>query len=136
MRIFLAFSLFFLSASVFAQLERTLHQTFSLDSIDQVQVDLTGEVTCETWAGAGLLTETHVELYNASKDLLTFFVEKQERYLVEEKRSAPSLQISSAQSERRAIQYRGEVCTENVRITVYVPEEFEISGNQLTRKPD
>ena len=130
----LLFGFLLLSTASFAQLERTLHQTFSLDSIDRVQVDLTGDVTFETWSGASLLAETHVALYQGNKDLLQFFVEKQERYRIEEQRTAPALQLASAQPERRAIQYRGKVCREEVQITVYVPEEFAISGGQLTRK--
>ena len=134
MRIVLSILPLFLSISLVAQIEKTIHQTFSLDSIDRVELNLTGEIIYETWSGASVLTETNIQLYNASKDLLKHFVEKQERYKIEEQRSSPSLNLASTEVDRRPIQYRGRVCDETVSIKVYVPEEFEISGNSLRRK--
>ena len=131
----LLFILLLLPTLSFAQMEKTLHQSFSLDSVDLVTLDLQEEVIVETWSGAGILTETKVELYYASRGLMKHFIEVQERYKIESDGGTGSMRLVNTVPVRKSVQYKGQQCEEFITTKVYMPEEFElVDGKTLRRK--
>ena len=135
MRPFLFFLFLLLPFLSFAQMEKTLHQSFSLDSVDQVTFDLQEEIVVETWSGAGILTETKVELYYASRGLMKHFIEVQERYGIEADGSSGTIRLVNTVPVRKTVNYKGQQCEEFITTKIYVPEEFElINGSTLKRK--
>ena len=73
-----------LSASyVHAQLEKVLHQSFDLDGVNSINLELYGEYEIEKWAGNSILTETSVQIYDATPGIFKHFVEKDKRYGIE-----------------------------------------------------
>ena len=132
---------FFLSAFLLlsfaanAQLAKTIHQTFDLGEAETVALQLQGDVEIETWAGNSVMTETQIELYDATPAVLKYFVEELGRYEIEAKEQGTGLALVSKDQTRRSIQYKGQQCFETTRTKVFVPDTYEVVGDtQLRRK--
>ncbi|MEO1262257.1 MAG: hypothetical protein AAFZ15_25855 [Bacteroidota bacterium] len=133
---FLLFFFFlFISTSVIAQLEKTIHQTFDLENQKSISIDLISDSTAIIlWAGNTILTETKVRLYDASPSILTHFMDKEQRYAIEADTSGQTVLLYSVNKERKPIRTRSGECPEYVNIRVFVPEEFEKQeGNTFIR---
>ena len=118
--------LFFLSCSAaFSQLEKTIHQTFDLGETKSISLNISGEMTIVPWAGNTVMTETKVELYDASPSILKHFLEVERRYEIEANESGESIQLSSHDQERKEIRTKNGACPEIVHVKVFVPQEFE-----------
>lgn len=119
--------LFFVSSitSVFGQLEKTIHQTFEVKAAKSIELNLAGEIIVVPWAGNTIMTETKVELYDASPSILKHFLEVERRYEIEMDTASASLLLRSFDLERREIRTRNGACPEIVQVKVFVPEEFE-----------
>ncbi|PHN05025.1 hypothetical protein CRP01_18535 [Flavilitoribacter nigricans DSM 23189 = NBRC 102662] len=121
--------------SLSAQLKHTQHQTFQLDSIDQVLIDLVDPYTVETWAGNQLMTETQVQLYQASESVLQFFL-KNERYtIVSDSNSTELMSLLSKDTERKRIRTKFGECEERITVRIFVPKNFEQKGEKLWARP-
>lgn len=84
----MAFRAFFLSVFLLAQMNisaqyrKVIHKTFELtDSTMAIEFKISGEVTYQTWSGNVVMTETAIELLDASASIFTQFV-KDGRYEV------------------------------------------------------
>ena len=128
--------LFFLVAiAANAQLVKTVHQTFPLDEAGSVHLDLQGDVEIETWAGNAVMTETKIELYDATPAVLKYFVEELGRYEIEARAQGDALALVSKDKLRRSIRYKGQECFETTKTKVFVPDTYEVvEGMQLRKK--
>ena len=134
LRIVLFFTLLFSTFSLSAQLEKTIHQTFDVADFDAISIDLIGDTTkIVAWAGNTILTETKVKLYDASKSILTHFMEKEQRYAIQSDSIGQELKLVSVHTERKPIRTRSGECPEYINIRVFVPEDFTQNGMRLTR---
>ena len=125
------------SYSADAQLVKTIHQTFSLDEAASVNLDLQGDVEIETWAGNAVMTETKIELYDATPAVLKYFVEELGRYEIEAQAQGEGLALVSKDKTRRSIQYKGQQCYETTKTKVFVPDTYEVvSDTQLRKKAE
>jgi len=138
MKIFMALfiSLFYFQISS-AQLTKVLHQTFDIGEAETVSLGITGEYKIEKWAGNTIMTETSIELYDATPNILKYFV-KAGRYEIEGEENNTSYKLASKNAERKAIRTKQGECYEFVKIRVFVPEDFDIvNDNSLVRmSPD
>ena len=68
----------FLSCSPFAtaQMERTVYQSFEIDSVQTITLDIVGDYEVNVWAGNSILTETNIQIWKASPHLLDYFIEE------------------------------------------------------------
>lgn len=107
-----------------AQLQRVMHQAFPLDTVDFLQMDLPGTFQVETWAGDNVLTETKIQLFDASEGILKHFVEKG-RYRLETKITSDSLYLFAVDNERKPIRTLKGECSETVELRIFVPDTFE-----------
>ncbi len=125
-----------LFTSLQAQQRRVLHQTFDVTDIEEIHLDIYGEVELVPWSGSKIMSETTVELAGAPKHVLEFFVSEKKRYDIESILGAEYFLLQSVDKERREIMYKGENCTETVRIRLFIPEDFEVleGGTVLRRK--
>ncbi len=115
----------------YAQLEKTIHQTFDISSTDAVTFELVGDSTLIIpWAGNNILTETTIELYDASPSILKHFVEKENRYVIEADTTAGIFKLYNVDKERKPIRTRSGECPEIVHIRVFVPENFELQDDK------
>lgn len=118
--VFLAFA-----APANAQISKILHQTFELGTAQEIQLQLIGEYEIEKWAGNTILTETKVELYDASPGIFNHFVEKG-RYEIEIDNAETHIQLNSKDQERKSIRTKKGECFEIVKLKIFVPDNFEI----------
>ena len=119
------FLLYFSNIS-FAQLEKTIHQTFEVKEKTVISLDLIGDSTLIVpWAGNTILTETKIELYDASPSILKHYIEKDQRYVIEADTTGSSLLLFSKTKERKPIKTQKGACFEQVKIRVFVPEDFK-----------
>jgi len=129
--------LFMLASSAHAQFSKTIHNSIEADSASTISVDLAGEVTIEPWAGNTVLVETQIRLYNASKGVFEYFVERAGRYDVLHEMRGSQLYISSKDQERKIIQTKHGQSTEEVYVRVMIPADFDGEGSgPFSRKPD
>lgn len=113
-----------------------MHQTFDVTGIDEIHLDIYGEVELVSWSGSKIMSETTVELAGAPKHVLEFFVKEKKRYDIEEILGADFYVLQSVEKEHREISYKGVTCEEKVRVRLFIPEDFEIleGGTVLRRK--
>ncbi len=129
LRLLLSSALVLLVSGLFAQFSKTVHHTFEADSAQTISIDIEGEVTVEAWEGNTVLVETNIRLYNASKSLFEFMVEKQGRYEVLGNLNGNTLSLSSKDSERRVVQTKNGQANEEVYVTVRIPKKFIGEGS-------
>ena len=126
------FLLFSISAQ--AQLERVIHQTFEIkDEVNTVALDLLDSYEIEKWAGNNIMTVAKIELTGGANHILDFFV-KEGRYEMEMKDEETSAALSTIKKERKEMNWKNGLVYELVTIKMYVPEDFDLAGNQLVRK--
>ena len=124
--------LFYISAQ--AQLERVIHQTFEInDEINTVALDLLDSYEIEKWAGNNIMTVAKIELTGGANHILDFFV-KEGRYEMEMKEKETSASLSTIKKERKEMNWKNGLVYELVTIKMYVPEDFDLAGEQLVRK--
>ena len=111
-----------------AQLTKVLHQTFEIDSVEKITLSLVGEYEVEKWAGNTILTETKIEIYDATKGIFKFFIEEKGRYDIVADIDGINATIFSNDSERRTIKNKetDKECYEFIRLKIFVPEDFNI----------
>ncbi len=116
-----------------AQLTKTFHQSFEIDSIDHFNLNIEGDVTINYWAGNTILTKTEVEIYNASPNLFKHFV-KVGRYDLEFLETGKNGTLKHKQLERKPIYTAGQECWEGIKLEIYIPDVFkEKSDIQFAR---
>ncbi len=116
-----------------AQLSQVIHQTFDIDEAASVSIDLVGEYEIEKWAGNTIMTETSIQIYDATPSILKYFV-RTGRYEILGKDNDSSYNLSAKDTERKTIKTKRGECYEFVKIRVFVPEDFDIDNpKQLVR---
>ena len=133
----LLFALLFPAVLLQAQLQQIIHQSFALDEMNEVNLDLYGEYEIEVWPGSEILTETKIMLTNAKNSIL--------KYLIENKRYAVKLDtiderivtLLSSDQERRAVKTSKGTCVEEISIRIFMPDFFEkkTEKNWVRSKP-
>jgi hypothetical protein len=127
---------FLAAAATFAQVEKTIHQTFDIGESKSIVLDLAGDYSIHPWAGNTLMTETKVELYDASPAIMNHVYEKEQRYKIESDTLGGTIKLISFDKKREAIRTRSGTCTEIVHIKVFVPENFQSEGETTFVKVD
>lgn len=132
MRIFsmLLFFCVFSFEAANAQLSKVLHQTFEVDSVNTIAINIVGEYELEKWAGNNILTETKVELYDTKAGVFKYLVEEKKRYDIVAEINNGTASLFSFQSKRDAIKNRetGNECYEVVKVKILVPDDFNIEN--------
>jgi len=116
-----------------AQLTKMIHQTFETAEANRIELNLYGEYEIEKWAGNTIMTETSIELYEASNNILKHFTEAG-RWDIEEDQSETSVKLTSVDLERRTLRTKAGECFEIIKMKIYVPEEFKIVNNNLLER--
>lgn len=130
-RVFLLTLSFFTMSTAQAQLEKVMHQTFEVGEVEKISLDLVGEYDIEQWAGNTIMTETKVELYEASPAILNHFVNKAKRYEISADTLNSQLSLVSMDKERKPIRTKTQECPEIVHIRIFVPDTFEMTADSM-----
>jgi len=134
-RILLVGAVLFCSLPAWSQWQEILHQTFEVDSIKEVSLDIFGDYEVELWAGNIILTETKVKIDCGNKNVLTFLIEEG-RYDLEGKPESDNLLIVSKDKTRNPMRRNDQDCTESVQVRIFIPDDFQKNGNHSWLNPD
>ena len=122
------------TASANAQLVKTIHQTFDPGEAATIRLNIKGDIEIETWAGTSIMTETKIEIYDATPAVLKYFVEELGRYEIEANAQGNGVDLASKDQIRRSIQYKGQQCYESTVTKVFIPEDYEAAGDTEFRR--
>lgn len=106
-----------------AQMERTVYQSFEIDSAETITLDIVGDYEINVWAGNSILTETNIQIWKASPHLLDYFIEEG-RYEIVAAKTPAAATLSSKNPTRRPIKTKTDECTEIVTLKIFVPDNF------------
>ncbi len=127
----LLFGLLLSGLGLLAQPKQIIHQSFAVDEMNEVRLDLNGKYEIEMWPGSEILAETKIELTNATNSIM--------RYLIDNKRYAigldtvgeRSVTLLSIDKEKRAIKTSKGELVEEISIRIFMPDFFEKKGEQF-----
>ncbi len=118
------------------QLQRILHQTFQTDSVFRIQLGIDWEITTKPWAGNNVLTETEVKLYDGSIGIFEHAI-AQGRYQIAMDTLAPgNVRLRLLDKDRFPIRTKKGECFEEINLTVYVPDRFELVRENIWLAPE
>ena len=126
----------FFGTELFGQLKETVHQTFEIEDVQSINLDLAGDFEIVKWAGNTLMSKTYIELSDARPSILNFYL-KDGRYELEGTSSGESFSLVSKDKNRHPIKYKELNCYEYTNVIIYVPDDFvENSKNTLVRQTE
>ncbi len=117
-----------------AQLQRVMHQSFTLDTAHVITFELPGNLSVETWAGDNILVETKAQLYDASEGILNHFIEKG-RYKLEAELQADTLRVTAFDPKRDPIKTLKGECSEVVVVRFFIPDTFSQADSTRWVRP-
>ena len=123
-----------------AQMERTTYQTFEVDSVRVINLDIMGEYEIKTWAGSNLLVETNVQIWDASREILNFLIKEGRYDLTTDTVADPhpqEIRIYTKNTVRKPVKRKdGGQCQEVATTRIFIPDTYVISEDKkrLTRK--
>ncbi len=133
-RILFSFALFFCSLTARAQMERTVYQIFPADSARVIVLDIVGSYELIPWAADNVLAETHIQIWNASPEILDYLIEKG-RYALDPAREGDNLTLVSKDKERKALKNRNGVwCDEVVLLKLFIPDFYQWPEGQAVQE--
>ena len=128
----LVFSCFLSSA--FAQLEKTLHQTFEVKDVKNIRVNLPSEYEVLAWPGDVILVETNVKLEQANAAIMNYVFENGRYQILFEGQKEGNFQMSYKNPNPQRLKTKFGLCDELVNIRIFVPESFDVSDKTLLRR--
>lgn len=119
-----------------AQFSKTIHQTFDLDSVTELRLDLIDSFRLEPWNSSSLMVQTSTRMFGASQSLLDFVI-KEGRYDVEVQRENGVLHVRHKNPKRVSFQFKNAEFREEIEVIIYYPTEFyQIEPTLLSRPED
>ena len=119
-----------------AQLEKILHATFPVDTLETLSLDIAGDYEIEKWAGNMILAETTVKLYDAGGSILKHFI-KEGRYDLELKMEDSIASLVSKDNRSHPIRTSKGECFEETFTKLLIPEDFKVeSKTKLIRESE
>ena len=125
-----------------AQMERTMYQVFEVDSTQTVHLDVAGEYEVLAWAGNSILVETNVQIWEASREILSHLIKDGRYDLTTDSTNIPNpkeIRIFTKHLDRKPIKrLDGQKCLEIAVTKIFVPDTFAISDDKklLKRKEE
>ena len=124
-----------LSFSLFAQLEKTIHQTFNVTDAKSIVIDLPVDYELKSWPGDAVLVETNFKLEQATSAVMNFVVENGRYQMVLEDKTNGNFSLIYKTPNRQRLKTKSGECIETIAIRIFVPEFFDIvNKQQLWRK--
>lgn len=130
------FLFFFSLQNLFAQLEKTVHQTFNITDDQNIMVQMNTPFELTAWPGDAVLVETNIKLENATNAILNYVVESG-RYeiLLQDQGNGANFNLKEKNTKRAQLTTKNGVVNETVAVKIFVPDFFDISNKaHLVRK--
>jgi len=139
-RLILIFVLTSFTLTLSAQLSRTMHQVFEIDSVGMVNVNLWAENDnykweAESWPSRHIMVETNVGLTNANDAILEFLMEEK-RYELKIEKEPDLVTLTNVLEERTPIGTKKGDISEEIELIIYIPEFFiRVDDTTWKREP-
>lgn len=127
----------FLQLPAYAQLERTIYQVFSVDSVQTVNLDFVGIYEVHFWAGSSILLEMNIQISHASTNILNHLIKEGRYDVIADSSALPDqLTLRTKDRERRKVHRPDGEITEIAKAKIFIPDTFIISDDKkrLSRK--
>lgn len=129
---------FCLQLSAEAQIKKTLHQVFKLDTTETLLIGLwdrsdTYNWEVVAWPSQNIMVETVVSLNQASLAVLNFLTE-QKRYNYKLERIPGQVRLINQLDERPEIKTQEQMSTEDIQIRIFIPEYLVQEGEFTWKK--
>ncbi len=143
-RLIWVFLIMMTSLSLQAQLTRTMHQVFEIDSVGMVKIDLwpqndNYQWEVEVWPSRHIMVETNIGLTNANEAILDFLTEEK-RYELKMERGQDLITLLNELEELTPIGTKKGDINETIRLIIYMPEFLEkqddTSWKRIERKQE
>ena len=118
----------------FAQLEKTLHQTFEVKEVKAITVNIPADYEVLSWPGDVILVETNVKLEQANAAIMSYVVDNGRYQIQFEGNKDGSYLMSYKNPNPQKLKTKFGLCDEVVNIRIFVPESFEISDKTQIRR--
>ena len=119
-----------------------MYQVFNVDSAKTVSLDITGIYEIHTWAGSSILVENNIQIWDASREILSYLIKDGRYDLTMDSTSGPTpveMEIFTKNKERKPIKRPdGKKCLELAVAKIFIPDTFIVSEDRklLTRKKE
>ncbi|MFK7933625.1 MAG: hypothetical protein AB8G22_08945 [Saprospiraceae bacterium] len=113
-----------------------MHQTFLLEEVDLVSLNIAGDVAVEKWAGNTILTETRVKIFDSSRGIINYFIKAGRYDIVEEEFGSEGILLASKDNIRRPIKTQTGECREEIVVRIFIPEDFDDDGSGRLRRQE
>jgi hypothetical protein len=124
-----------LSFCLFAQLEKTIHQTFNVTDARNIAINLPIEYEVKTWPGDAVLVETNIKLEQATSAVMNFVVENGRYQVAFDNQNNGNFAMTYKNPSRAKLKTKSGECVETITTRIFVPDFFEIvNKTQLFRK--
>ena len=122
----------FIGQELQAQANKKLHQSFMLDGIKAITIDVPYPYHVETWAGNTVLVETSIQLDNAPPAIIRMFEQSGRYQIIDEVQTASIRYVLKPLPRKPVLTSKGE-CTETIKIRFLVPEDVVVkkAGNPI-----
>ncbi len=128
------FLLCFSVLRVDAQIDQTYHQVIKVDDIPRMLFNIRGDFTLHTWSSTSMMMEAYIKIDKGNVDILKYLI-KAGRYDLILNKASETTAISSKRDREGSLKMKNEVCTESVKIDIYIPEDFQlVNGREAERK--
>ncbi len=121
---------FLLSGAMSAQVSKTLHQTFTLDGAQKVNVNVVGKkIEIKETKGSRILIEVKVTISLPNANLLNY-IANDGRYDLIKTLNAGTKELSiGSKKSNDVIIIKGEECLESLEYIIYLPESVKFANN-------
>jgi len=117
----------FLLTPAFAQLEKTLHQTFEVKDVKDINLKIPAGYELLSWPGDVILVETNIKLEQANAAVMNYVVENGRYQMQFEGIKNGNYLLSYKNPNPQKLKTKFGPCDEVVNIRIFVPEQFDIS---------
>jgi len=116
--------------TTFSQVTKTLHQTFSIDAAEKVNLNVVAKkIELKETKGSRILIETKITISLPNERLLDF-ISNSGRYDLIKTMDAATREISiDSKKSNDVIIVKGEECHEILEYTIYMPEAIKFANN-------
>jgi len=114
-----------LSTELPAQTETKVHQSFSLNGIKNITIDISYPYTIEKWEGNTVLLETSIDIDNAPPTLVKMFLEAGRYKVFQHEKNNTILYNLQSMSRKDVLTSKG-ACVEKIKMHFFVPENTNI----------
>jgi hypothetical protein len=121
---------FMLSVAVHAQSSKTIHQTFQLDGVSKVNINVVGsKIEMRETKGSRVMVEMTIKLSVPNDRLLDFVINNGRYDLLKETDNTSGELVISSKRGNNVLIVQGKECFEEVSYVFYLPPAIKYANN-------